>query len=55
MRWQDILWQECKKAYSRGEKVEIVFIRRDDKVLPIVTRTEEKKTLCDEEVIVRED
>lgn len=54
MKWQDALWMACKEAYVKGGEVKAIFIRRQDKVIPIVEKYVDNQVRCDEEVIINE-
>lgn len=36
MKWQDALLGACAEAYDKGGEVKAIFIRRQNKVIPIV-------------------
>lgn len=55
MKWKDVLFAECRKAYHRGGEVKITFIRRQDKVIPIIKSYIDNQIRCDEEAIIQED
>ena len=52
MKWQDAMWDACEEAYQKGGEVKAVFIRRQDKVIPIVQSYIDNQVRCDEETIV---
>ena len=53
--WKDELWKACKRAYWKGGEVKIIFIRRQNKVIPIVQFYFDNQIKCDEETIVSEE
>lgn len=55
MTWKDALWAACKEAYHKGGEVKAVFIRRQNKVIPIVEKYIDNQVRCDEEIVVKED
>ena len=55
MIWRDALWGECKKAYLRGGEVKVIFIRRQDKVIPIIESYIDNQIRCDEETVTKEE
>ena len=55
MTWKDSLLKECSKAYFRGGEVRIIFIRRQNKVIPIIKTYIDNEVRCDEETIIEED
>lgn len=55
MIWKDALLKECSKAYYKGGEIRIVFIRRQDKVIPIIKSYIDNQIRCDEETIIEED
>ncbi|HLE17233.1 MAG TPA: hypothetical protein VI728_03000 [Syntrophales bacterium] len=55
MIWQDALWGECKKAYLRGGEVKVIFIRRQNKVIPIIESYVDNQIRCDEETVTKEE
>lgn len=54
MNWKDAMWAACKEAYHKGGEVKAVFIRRQDKVIPIVQSYIDNQVRCDEETVVYE-
>lgn len=52
-QWKDVLWSECKRAYYRGGEIKVIFIRRQDKVIPIVQSYIDNQIKCDEETVIR--
>jgi len=55
MKWKEALLRECYQAYIRGGEITIIFIRRADKVIPIIKRYIDNQIKCDEETIPQED
>lgn len=55
MNWKDALWEQCKKAYYKGGEVKIVFIRRQNKVIPVINTYIDNQIRCDEETVIDED
>ncbi len=55
MNWKDELWKACNKAYYKGGEVKIVFIRRQNKVIPIIQSYIDNQVKCDEETVVKEE
>ena len=53
--WKDELWKACKKAYRQGGEVKAIFIRRQNKVIPIIQSYIDNQVRCDEETIVSEE
>ena len=53
--WKDELWKACKKAYWKGGEVKVIFIRRQNKVIPIVQFYFDNQIKCDEETIISEE
>jgi len=55
MIWQDALWSECKKAYQKGGEIKAIFIRRQNKVIPIIESYIDNQIRCDEETVTKEE
>ena len=55
MTWQDALWSECKKAYSKGGEIKAIFIRRQNKVIPIIESYIDNQIRCEEETVTKEE
>ncbi len=53
--WKDELWKAGNKAYYKGGEVKIVFIRRQNKVIPIINCYIDNQIKCDEETVIEED
>ena len=53
--WKDELWKACKKAYRQGGEVKAIFIRRQNKVIPIIQSYIDNQVRCDEETIISEE
>jgi hypothetical protein len=53
--WKEVLWQQCKKAYYKGGEIKIIFIRRQNKVIPIIQSYIDNQVKCDEETVVGEE
>lgn len=53
--WKDVLLRQCEKAYYKGGEVKAIFIRRQNKVLPIIQSYIDNQIRCDEEMIVSEE
>lgn len=54
MKWQDAMWGACKEAYNKGGEVKATFIRRQNKVIPIVEKYVDNQVRCDEEIVTKE-
>ena len=55
MNWKEAVLSACTEAYHKGGEVKAVFIRRQDKVIPIVQSYIDNQVRCDEETIVSEE
>ena len=53
--WKNELWKACERAYYKGGEVKAVFIRRQNKVIPIITSYIDNQVQCDEEVVISEE
>lgn len=53
--WKDELWKACKGAYYKGGEVRAIFIRRQNKVIPIIYPPAPAPIRCDEETIISEE
>lgn len=53
--WKEVLWRECRKAYHKGGEIKAIFIRRQNKVIPIIQSYIDNQVKCDEETIVSEE
>lgn len=54
MKWQDALGAACKEAYQKGGEVKAIFIRRQNKVIPIVEKYIDNQVRCDEETVIKD-
>lgn len=54
-QWKEVMWRECKKVYNKGGEVKIIFIRRQNKVIPIIQSYIDNQIKCDEETVVGEE
>ena len=55
MKWRTALFEACEEVEMSGGEVRIVFIKRGDKRIPIITKFQDNKVFCDEETIIDED
>jgi hypothetical protein len=53
--WKTVLFKQCEQAYYKGGEVKVVFIRRQNKVIPIINSYIDNQVKCDEETIVNEE
>lgn len=53
--WKEVLWRECGKAYHKGGEIKAIFIRRQNKVVPIIQSYIDNQVKCDEETVVNEE
>jgi len=53
--WKDELWKACEKAYYKGGEVKIIFIRRQNKVFPVIQSFIDNQIKCDEETVISEE
>ena len=54
-KWKDELWKACNKVYYKGGEVRAIFIRRQNKVIPIIQSYIDNQVKCDEETIINEE
>ena len=54
-QWKNVLLEACEKAYYKGGEVRAVFIRRQDKVIPIIYPPAPAPIHCDEETVIDEE
>ena len=54
-QWKDVLWQAVNKAYYRGGEVKIIFIKRQQKRIPIIESYIDNQVRCDEETVITEE
>lgn len=50
-----MMWEACKRAYNRGGEVKVIFIKRQNKVIPIVQSYIDNQVRCDEETVIGEE
>lgn len=53
--WKEVLWKACERAYYKGGEIKIVFIRRQNKVFPVVQSYIDNQIKCDEETVINEE
>jgi hypothetical protein len=53
--WKEELLKACLKAYYKGGEVKIVFIKRQNKVRPVIQQFIDNQVLCDEETLLTDE
>ena len=53
--YKDELWKACKKALIQGGEVRIIFTKRGNNRIPIITTYLDNYIKCDEETIIQDD
>ncbi len=55
MRWEQAILKVCREVLYKGGEVRIVFIKRQNKRIPVITKFIDNKIFCDEEILAEDD
>jgi hypothetical protein len=53
--WKEEMWRACSRALRNGGEVKIIFMKRQEKVIPTVYCYVDNYVRCDEETILEDD